>query len=248
MQTPRPIPSVNCSPDGYLIQKTTLYAVSLTDGTLTQQEVIGTANDNPINAIGYNVLDDFLYGITTSNPRNLIRFNPQGQFQLFASAAFAFNTGDIDDNGQMWVRSGANWAQFNLNPSLPGYLIQVASGSDAVTALAGILDWAFVPGGGSYLYAPGVNTTTGETYLTRWSTVTKQFETILNYGPGPLAQTGRSSTAVQFGAAYATRDGRLFVGENFGNVFEFPLNSTAWKVVAKSPSTSSNDGARCVKV
>lgn len=148
----------------------------------------------------------------------------------------------------MWVRQGANWAQYNLNPNLPGYLTLVASGNDITSTLGGVLDWAYVPGGGEYLYAPGMNTTSGETYLTRWSPATRQFETVLNYGTGPLAATGRTAGQVQFGACYATRDGRLFIGENQGTVFEFRINRTNWSVAARSPASSSNDGARCVRL
>ena len=122
VQTPRPIPSAACDQQGYLIQVRTLYRVSLDDGSVTTAATINTDNNNPVNAIGYNTLDNFLYGTTTNPPRNLIRFNPSGQFQIFANVSQPYNVGEVDNNGQLWVRWNQYWAQYNLNPNQPNYV------------------------------------------------------------------------------------------------------------------------------
>lgn len=177
VQSPRPIPSADCSRDGYLIQyipngntgASVLYRVSLDTGAVTQigpiRETDGRNATFRLNAIGYNPLDDYLYGMSNDGTSgfNLVRFNPQGNYQNFTATTQLWNAGDVNDNGQLFVRGNpaggtanlqlaAPWAQFDLNPNnRDTYLTRVASGNDSgltnVPSSAGsktfqnVIDW-----------------------------------------------------------------------------------------------------------
>lgn len=107
-----------------------------------------------------------------------------------------------------------------------------------------------MPGGGDYLYGLGYNTTattpaTYSTYLMRFDRTAHNWTVIRPYGniAGNTTSPGNG-----FGAAYASDDGFLFGQENYsGGIYKFSLNTTTFSQLATGPSTSSNDGARCIK-
>ena len=100
--------------------------LSFTTGTTTQlAEQTFDTNGLPVfsnigspqssyNAVGYNALDGYLYGITNSAPQSLIRIHHDGsieQIATLASIGFGFNdstyefwqSGVIDNNGKYYV-------------------------------------------------------------------------------------------------------------------------------------------------
>jgi hypothetical protein len=56
-----PVPTLNCTISGYLVQGTSLYGVDLALGNSTLIETIQTGGRR-VNSIGYNILDDTLWG------------------------------------------------------------------------------------------------------------------------------------------------------------------------------------------
>lgn len=82
-----------------------------------------TAADN-VNAIGYNGLDDYLYGI--ANPsRQLVRVSSAGAATAVATFTEAqmgatANVGDVDADGHFWFGSaGTSWHEVDLVPESP---------------------------------------------------------------------------------------------------------------------------------
>lgn len=193
-----------------------------------------------VNAIGYNVKDDFVYGMTFfGNPRQLVRIGANGDAQMLGLPAglpadSAFHIGDIDDNGQYWLSNGPEWWQINLNPGTPNYGKVVKSGTLDVQAPA---DWSYVPGT-NYLYAITNSNANNLPKLLRFNRTSKVMEVV-----GPV--TGLAQTNA-FGATYADSDGFIYGSDNAsGEIYRVNVATGAGTLFAQGPSSSANDGARC---
>ncbi|KAI7278489.1 hypothetical protein KC345_g5945 [Hortaea werneckii] len=234
---PVPFQTAECSTNGYLIQRQTLYSVDIETGATTS---IATLNvDGNVNGIGYNVKDNLLYGTvsSSSNPR-IISFNAQGEVSNVLSAT-ASVVGDVDENGNLWLAdsSSGSWRQYSLTR---GSASLIASGNFG-TGYA-FYDWAYVPGTGDYLWS--LNQYNSLTYLIRFDRSSKRMSVIGNYG-------NIAANAV-WGAMYAGDGGHMFASDNTGGqIWSFEVaNSTISRsnaqLISQGPSTSSNDGARCL--
>lgn len=126
----------------------------------------------------------------------------------------------------------------DLKPGSATFGKVVANGT--ATSPYRVIDWAYVPGGGNYLYALGYNVNQAtSTYLQRFDRTTHSWTVLTDFGN--IAQNA-------FGAAYASDDGYLFGQENnSGGIYRFPLAGTAYALQAVGNTTKSNDGARCIK-
>ncbi|KAH7222427.1 hypothetical protein BKA60DRAFT_539499 [Fusarium oxysporum] len=91
IETPAPPPAFSCDEGGYLIQVRTLYRLNLVTGvnSLVAQNVgpgapSGTTNGGTINPIGYNVLDNLIYGIVqvANSKSQVIRIGSTGSYTL----------------------------------------------------------------------------------------------------------------------------------------------------------------------
>lgn len=258
-----PLPTLNCDPYGYLIQYTTLSRVNISSGTVeTVRAPVGDGSRN-IQAIGYNVADNFIYGSWYTKlgaPCDLIRIAGNGDMTVITSlnisATWYPNVGDVDENSQFWASSQGNqWLQLDLKPGSPTWGRTVNNGSGLPPHI--MLDWAYVPGTGNYLYGLSYdvkNTTLPDAdnhvYLQRFERTTKTWSVVADLGN--VAGTSNN----RFGAVYASEDGYLFGAENgSGQIWKFsvPPNGTTtnWTpsstFMAYGPTSSSNDGARCVK-
>ncbi|KAH8197806.1 hypothetical protein TruAng_008004 [Truncatella angustata] len=214
-----PLPTLSCDPFGYLVQAMILYRVNITTGTTTQVKTgVGDGSRN-IQAIGYNVADNFIYGsigTTVNNPVDLIRIAGDGSSTILKSlnisSSWYPNSGDVDENSFYWASyRGQQWLQLDLRPSSPTFGTTLTGGTASPTHV--ILDWAYVPGGGNYLYSLGYDTTslgtvlTGtHTYLQRFDRTAKTWEVLADLGVLAGQQT--------WGAVYASDDGYLFGSEN----------------------------------
>lgn len=242
----------SCDPNGYLIQTTNLFRVNITSGNTTLVRTpVGPGGG--INAMGYNVVDNFLYAaVTTSGVSGsiqaLLRIDGQGNYDIINNLnnSQSFNSGDVDENAQWWgTASGNYWMQVDLLPGSPTYGRTVASGTAPGPAYP-IIDWAYVPGGGDNLYGIGYGSNSGQTAffgtLQSFNRTAKTWTTLTSFGP----VAGKD----QYGAVYASDDGSLFGSENnSGMIYKFPLpqNGTVPTFVAQGPKATSNDGARCAK-
>ncbi|KAK4499087.1 hypothetical protein PRZ48_009599 [Zasmidium cellare] len=138
------------------------------------------------------------------------------------------------------------YAQYDLNPGSTTYGQQVSTGT-ANNCGYYFVDWAYVPGGGSNLYAIGTSrqsTTDGNGYLMQFSMTTRNCTMLANLG-----QLYPSQNQAQVGATYATADGYLYGSENYGGrIYRVRVTSAPYtaEFVANGTSATSNDGARCV--
>ncbi|KAF7560640.1 hypothetical protein G7046_g3510 [Stylonectria norvegica] len=146
--------------------------------------------------------------------------------------------GDIDNNGHLWISdTGRPWWQIDVMPGSSTLYKVINSGT--ATHSDYIADWAFVPGGGDYMYA--VQYTQYTSTMVRFSRSTYTWTTLNAFG--------NLSGYNVWGALYAASDGNMYGSENIGgNIYKFPVAPTIGKPVfiSAGPKSSQNDGARCI--
>ncbi|KAK6538132.1 hypothetical protein TWF694_011014 [Orbilia ellipsospora] len=180
-------PRFSCSQSAYSIGFGKLWSVDLANAKITSL-ISNVDNQSGLNAIGYNVLDDYLYALESSTGV-LLRLHGDGSIaKVTTLPTYAQgNGGDIDGNGQHWIAStGASWAQVDLNPSSTTYAQVVAHGTTTSLGSYNIGDWVYIPSAGSFLWSVVISTVTGQppalakfsmithtwTFATHWSSFT----------------------------------------------------------------------------
>lgn len=131
-----PAATAPCANQGYLTQQQIMYVVDIATGGYSQvvNWQLGGANSGlTINALGYNTLDKYLYGVVRGVfPETFARLSFDGVVQNILNLANdatigRYYIGDIDTNGQYYTAaqtqggSVINWRQINLNPTLKDY-------------------------------------------------------------------------------------------------------------------------------
>lgn len=210
-----------------------------------------------MNAMGYNVGDNFLYATANDlKPYNLVRISGAGDCTVLGGLTIssAPNCGEVDENSQYWASaSGQAWVQIDLKPGSTTYGRQVSNG--VASPSGSVVDWAYVPKKGNFLWGLAYDSTSpgsSSTYLLKFDRSSKTWSTVTKLGD----IAGSSSTRNVWGAVYATDDGFLFGSENnSGEIWKFPIPDNGVGVPSGSPvkisngpiSSGGNDGARCIK-
>lgn len=256
VQSPSVQPALKCDPSGYLVQGSTLYRINITTGSyVTVKASMGDGTS--INAMGYNVGDNYLYAAATAKvPNSLLKISASGDVVNLGSLGISFvvNSGDVDEASQYWASAGGkDWVQVDLKPGSSTYGKTVTKGT-AVPVYT-IVDWAYVPRGGNYLWTLGFDNSArtapggSNTYLMKFDRASKAWTTVIKFGD--IAGSGDSQRNA-WGAVYASDDGYLYGSENFsGEIWRFPVNATgppsASPVkISNGPAANGNDGARCI--
>jgi len=244
-----PLARLSCDVSGYLIQRNSLYGVDIASGAASLIKN-GVGDGRQIQAMGYNKADNYLYATAqngSGNTTNLVRIAANGDSvtgqSLPTPGGVLYNVGDVDEQSQYWASNGgASWIKVDLLPGSPTYLQVVATGTATLTPF-NIADWAYIPGGGDYLWGLASDLGLTSTLLVRFSRSARQWETVRGFGPVAGAQT--------WGAVYASADGFLYGSENAsGEIWRFPLTGGLFpppaQKISNGPTSSSNDGARCI--
>ncbi|KAK4093404.1 hypothetical protein Purlil1_2561 [Purpureocillium lilacinum] len=236
--SPSKLQPFECLTDGYLIQSKTLLQVNLRTGARRVLATdVGGHGVPGINSLGYNPLDNYLYG---TQGQALVRIGRDGRTEPVLALPSAANLGDVDIAGQYFFSdSGAAWGQVDLAPGSPRYGQLVAAGNATHGGLRRLSDWAFTPAHPGYAYSVAIDNRRVPT-LARWSTETHEWETVRRYDDTKLRAT-------LFGAVMATSDGVVYASDNAsGQIFRFPLRDPASASKAGvGPRARSSDGARC---
>ncbi|ODA80592.1 hypothetical protein RJ55_03551 [Drechmeria coniospora] len=226
-----------------------MYGVSLGSGktVLINKNICPTAKN--INAWGYNVIDNFLYGraipVGGSALPRLVRIGAGGSCEML-NDTLPFDTviGDITPDGHYYTFSNPNWADVDLSNSKGARFGKVVqTGKAALSSIGdfGFADWAYVPNSGNYLWAFAATpaATQASTWLIKWDYV--------NHTWSKVRALGKMSNN-QWGSIYATEDGYLYGSENkSGDIWRVKVNSDLpAQRVGPGPAASLNDGARCV--
>ncbi|SPO07059.1 uncharacterized protein DNG_09753 [Cephalotrichum gorgonifer] len=238
---PLPIPECPpppCDKHGWLIQGAALIRVDI--GARNYQTVAtSVGGGTAINGIGYNRLDNFLYGCQGTN-NQIIRIGLDGSSSIIGTigGSVTNNIGDIDHEGFYWAatQNAATWIKVDLRPGSSTYGQVVDSGTTPAPG-RGISDWVHFPIAGNYLWAVGSNPAGGSSLL-RWGFNTHSWEILADY----------PDTDSDFGGEYGSINGTLWASSNgSGRIWAFSIfDLTAPYVASQGPASSSNDGARCV--
>ncbi|KAK3389936.1 hypothetical protein B0H63DRAFT_557003 [Podospora didyma] len=238
-----PEPTLTCDKYGYLSQNTNLYRVDLQTGANTR---ITNTLSGETNAIGYNVLDNFLYGrqAAAGGAFNLVRISAAGTRTIIRKldAGVTGNVGDIDTQGNYWLSAGGKgWWRIDLVPGSITYG-QVLEKGTANALGYNIADWVYIPSGGRFLWAVG-NQTPGPARtatLLKFNMDTKVWTKVRDYANVP-----KSTWGAQYGIDIP--QGVLYASDNTsGEIWKFPIDGSAATKVTNGPKSGQNDGARCV--
>lgn len=215
-----------------------LYRVDIGTGQTTL--ITNNVGNKVVNALGYNVLDNYLYAYGTGD-RTINRIGPDGSSQVIATLPAGVTgivAGDIDINGQYWITAqGQNYYRIDLAPGSATYAQIIESGATNLATDFSIIDWVALAAAPNVLYAVTSGFAQTQTYLMRFDKTTKQFTNLASYG---------SIAGNTWGAGYSTADGNIYASDNVsGQIWQFPINGGTPSLQSQGNPTSVNDGARC---
>lgn len=212
-----------CTGDVYQVQSGQLL---IFDPLLSSYTEVGP-NNNSYNAIGYNIRDNLIYGMANSN---VLRIDADGIVTQLFSTGFNSNSGDVDDQNRLWVRTGSN------------RLRVIDLDTQAVTNItmsqnnpAGAADLAFVQSAqGLRIIFVGRS----QMALVDPDTGTTTLNNVAN-----LPDEGTT------GAIWSDSAGRVLLFKNTtGNVYElfdYLTNNPRAELVATGIASGNNDGTSC---
>lgn len=223
-----------CNENMYMSQNnpTQLNTVNTTTLTNLQFSPLGANSGMNFNAIGYNVIDNHIYGIK-NNTGELIKFGADGSFVNLGTVSglpinVEYNAGEFDLAGNLYVKqSGAGTTLYKINVST-----KVAS-SITLNSNITVLDFAFNKND-SQLYA-----------------------VLANIGPaqnGMLIKVSLTGIVTNIGSAEPTlssfggmigANGEIYGFLNSGGFYKFDIVTGTKTRLSNSPSSSINDAAHC---
>lgn len=219
------------------------------DFTTAKTRLVNNMTGNSVNAIGYNVFDNYLYGsnLFNQNTAYLVKIGGRGNYASIKqlplhTPGVNWNAGEVDDAGHYWAAAnGANWIKVDVHPESHTYGKIVESGqSDA--GLYTPIDWAWVPGGGDALWALGYAPNFKSTQLMRFDRTLHTWTRSTNFG--------HVAGSNAWGAIYAGANQTIIASENIsGQIWQFPLPTVGkyGKRLSTGPASNNNDGARCAR-
>lgn len=241
-------PAWTCSADGYLFQaangQATIQQVDLVSGAASQ--IATTASQ--VNAVGYNTLDNYMYGIDSSG--SVIAIAQDGTLTDLGNpgldSSVNWQSGDFDDAGHLWVTSGGAsgtdqpYYEIDLSdPSSSTYGTIIDSGTlTRPTGFAAMpSDWVFT--NGAFYGLVGQRTGAGEASLVRFDPATGAVTV-----EGTIPGTANEDRV--YGAGYADSNGYLYFSNNTsGNIYRVDPTDGSAIALSDGPAASGNDGARC---
>jgi uncharacterized repeat protein (TIGR01451 family) len=252
--TTTPAPNLGlCPAQAYITQGVNVSSIKLNSVDLLTGVLSPISASNfpaGVNAIGFNQLDGYIYGIKSSNGNVVIRIDANGVgYELGAIPGLPladYNAGDVNANGILYVKAATGTTAYgiDLNSASPTYLTIVKT----VTGLISFSDFAFHPTNGK-LYA--IQDATGKVYEISWPAAGATVAaTLVDRGKPTNLPIGT------YGAIYFASDGSMYgysngtIGSNNGAIYRMTNVVGTGLPVATALTTSaagvsSNDGARC---
>ncbi|HEU4663685.1 MAG TPA: GEVED domain-containing protein, partial [Dokdonella sp.] len=240
---------MGCDTRAFLFQgnPTSVFSIDLVTGAPSQ---VGTdiAASN-LNGVGYNPLDNYVYGMWTTGAAigHVIRvgsdFAVQDMGLPTGLPPASYNVGEFDNNGHYWVTSsnpGGTVYDVDMRPGSATYFSVV--GSRVRIDPAGYnppLDWAFNPVDG-FLYSTPRNTTTNRLHLFRYNRSNGAYSNL-----GAIAGIPADATFLH-GANYSDAGGFIYAGDNSsGRIYRINTATVSGSLLSTGPASGGNDGARC---
>lgn len=152
------------------------------------------------------------------------------------SGITSWNVGDVDEKGTMWIaNNGKTWVEVDIANAKV-----IANGTATSSSFSAVYDWAYVPGGGNYLYAISSDSN-GNGFLQRFDRTAKTWAQV-STGYGAIYPSQAT-----VGACYAGTDGFLYASDNTsGRIHKFNLDGKTAVLQQTGPKASGNDGAHCI--
>ncbi len=258
--TAAPIPFSSCPAPAYITQGAStstiqLNSVDLLSGQLT---TVGSSSyyiSGGTNAIGFNRIDRYIYGIEFQT-NNLQQISSDGTVVNLGaisglpgslSLTTSYVVGDVDANGILYVmaQSGSTIYGININTKSVIKTITIGSGYK-------FLDFAFSPVNNK-LYT--VENTTGKVYEINVDSVAGATGSVTPLSLGVAKVGGTTSIptgtalTVQYGAIYFASDNSMYAYLNSGTIYRITKLSSgsplATVLAANADAVLQNDGARC---
>lgn len=229
------------------------YDIDILTGTPTFRGLLNPVHN--VNAIGYNILDNYIYGYDQSSNR-IVRADANQTLTQLAPLpnglpANGYNVGTFDLAGHLFimVNAASRFYTVDLAPNSPtymklvdpanGFAEQIGNFGTALSTALEVSDWAFSPIDG-FLY--GVRSVGNTAQVMRVNPATGAVTGLTTSMPA-LNPTGRSWGAVAMdvtGALFAIYNGD-------GGVFRFAItgNNALGIRLSTTFTTSFNDAAMC---
>lgn len=221
------------------------YNVNLVTGESTLQGPLTPSIT--VNAMGYNVLDSYIYGVV--NPTgDIVRIDNSGNVTTLGVPngliAQAYNVGTFDKNGflYLYTTNQANYYVVDLRPNSPtymklvdptnGYIEETSNFGTPISTPINIADWAYNPVDG-FLYS--VQT---DGNVVRIDPTTGQV-TVLTTTP---------AIAGSYGAIGIDATGTMYsIENNSGTVYRYTINgnTSTSEVFSQSATAGQNDATIC---
>ncbi len=225
------------SPNGNV---TGLYSFDLSTNTLSviKDPLIATTNTSQfVNAIGYNVVDNFLYGYLQGSDK-VVKIDSNGDIELLDIVGLVgtnYPSGDVDENGILYLFGQGRFVSIDLNATSPNYLVANTLLQHSVS----INDMAFSPVDNNIYMITSSSSRT----LLRFNTTTNTMTTL-----GQVSGLS-SESSYSFGTAYMDALGNMYIANNAsGNTYKIAtphLGGLTATFYSNLPGVSPGDGARC---
>lgn len=212
--------------------------ITRTTNPFSYTNIGSTAHGVTYNALGYNINDNFIYGINQTNDSSneLILIDATGNvFNLGAVSGLpvgSYISGDMDSSNQLYViPNGVTSTLYKINVSTKTVVQTIALNRSISTA-----DIALRKTDGLF-YGVDSNQINDTNQGRLFS---------INASTGAVSYIGARDTSVfRFGAMYADSTGRIFGNANDGGFYQFNITTGVKTLLSSSPSNFINDGAVC---
>ena len=212
--------------------------ITRTTNPFSYTNIGSTAHGVTYNALGYNINDNFIYGINQTNDSSneLILLDATGNvFNLGAVSGLpvgSYISGDMDSSNQLYViPNGVTSTLYKINVSTKTVVQTITLNRSISTA-----DIALRKTDGLF-YGVDSNQINDTNQGRLFS---------INASTGAVSYIGARDTSVfRFGAMYADSTGRIFGNANDGGFYQFNITTGVKTLLSSSPSNFINDGAVC---
>ncbi|MGS0526811.1 DUF6923 family protein [Zobellia nedashkovskayae] len=225
-----------CDESLYLSQHETTTATTFYDlESSTNPFTISSVGDNlhgiQYNAMGYNPIDDFIYGIE-ENSNTLIKIASNGATirlgTITGLPSGLYSSGEIDDSGNYYVQLDG--------PSSIVYQIDILT----QTATVINLDQTIVANDFAYSITDNLIYSVQQTGANAGALITIDVTT------GTVSTIGSTNSLTLFGAMYASSTGEIYGNLNTGGFYQFDILTGERTLISSSSAALHNDGAHCV--
>lgn len=198
-----------------------------------------------LNAVGYNSLDGFIYGIATTAGNGisagaLVKINPMTDVLTVVSTpanwslttAKTFYVGDITTTGVYYVTLAGT------NKSLYKYTIATNTLSIQTVSIP-VCDWAYIPSKNKFYGVDG-------TKLYSYDPTTGVVSVAISLTATTGSTYNFNNESGAWGAAWTASDGFLYAANNTtGRMYRIDLTSNTARFLSNAQATGTNDGTSC---